>query len=113
VRELENAVQRALALCDDEIELRHLPPALTGVNHLRNTSEMVVPAAASWSEDMPFNDARTAAQHDFETTYLTRLMTRSKGNVSLAARKAGMDRSNFRKLLQRNGVHSEDFRLDD
>ncbi|HUH01675.1 MAG TPA: sigma-54 dependent transcriptional regulator [Kofleriaceae bacterium] len=113
VRELENAIQRALALCDDAIDVTHLPPGLAGVPNLRNTSEMLVPVESSWTEDMSFNDARTAAQRDFEQTYLSRLMTHSKGNVSLAARKAGMDRSNFRKLLQRNGVHSEDFRRAD
>jgi two-component system response regulator HydG len=115
VRELENAVQRALALCDDEIRVRHLPPGLAGTPSPGRTGGMAAVDAAptSWTDDMPFNEARTAAQHDFEHTYLTRLMERCKGNLSLAARTAGMDRSNFRKLLQRSGIDAENFRRDD
>jgi DNA-binding NtrC family response regulator len=38
----------------------------------------------------------------FEAEYLSRLLSDTKGNVSLAARRAQMDRSYLIKLLQRH-----------
>ena len=50
--------------------------------------------------------ASTAASsaHAFERRYLSALLEKSTGNVSMAARAAGVDRSNFRRLLKQYEV---------
>jgi len=56
---------------------------------------------------LPYSDAKQSAVHTFERRYLGALMRKSAGNVSEAARAAGMDRSNFRRLLRAHGVDNE------
>ena len=50
--------------------------------------------------DMPYGDAKSAPTRA-STRLRERLMQRTSNNVSEAARQAGMDRSNFRRLLKK------------
>ena len=54
--------------------------------------------------DVPFKDARQRALLAFEERYLARLLTKTGGNVSQAARDAGLDRSYLFSLLRRSGL---------
>ncbi len=45
------------------------------------------------------------AKADFERRYLQAALTKCRGNLAAAARCSGMDRSNFRRLLKRYGLH--------
>jgi len=54
--------------------------------------------------DLPYRDARGAVTGAFELRYLQRLLERSAGNVSQAARLAQMDRSYLLELLARHGL---------
>jgi hypothetical protein len=56
------------------------------------------------STEVPFTEAKRRAEASFERDYLSRLMAISGGSVTGAARLAGVDRTNFRRLLQRSGV---------
>jgi len=38
------------------------------------------------------------------------VMQNARGSVSAAARLAGLDRTNFRRLLQRHGIDPADFK---
>jgi two-component system response regulator HydG len=92
VRELENAIERAVIMAaGTEITAEDLPP------QLRVPS--VRPRLGS-PVDLTFAEARS----DFERHYLDQLLEEAAGNLSVAARRAGMDRSNFRRLLIRHGV---------
>ena len=51
--------------------------------------------------DLPYGDAKERMFDAFHDAYLTRLLERTSQNVSEAARQAGLDRSNFRRLLKR------------
>jgi len=44
----------------------------------------------------------------FEAAYFSTLLRRSGGNVSEAARQAGLDRSNFRRAARRAGIKTRD-----
>jgi two-component system response regulator HydG len=105
VRELENAVLHALALHRGEtIVVEALPPAITG------RSKSVTVSDDDEGELTPLTEAKRRASAVFEKRYLTRVMERSKGSVSEAARLAGLDRTNFRRLLQRHGVDATTFK---
>ncbi len=51
---------------------------------------------------LPYADAKRRLVALFDDTYTTELLRRSNGNMSEAARRAGLDRSNFRRLLKRH-----------
>ncbi len=54
--------------------------------------------------DLPFKEAIDPVNRAARTTYLTRVLGRFDGNITAAARHAGLDRSNFRRLLRKYGV---------
>ena len=62
------------------------------------------PASAEPSLEGAYKDARRIVLDAFEKRYLTRLLQRTGGNVSLAAREARMDRSYLIDLLHRHDI---------
>ncbi len=58
--------------------------------------------------ELPYADAKDQAVASFDRTYVELRMKRTGGNVSEAARLAGLDRSNFRRLLKRVQGRDED-----
>lgn len=119
VRELENAVQRALAMTSgDQIDLPSLPRRVTGgmVALTRGTPTVVAdldtitgPSFGDlrWADSHGFSDAKRMALHEFERCYLKRLLSKTDGNISEAARIAGIDRSNLKRVLNRLGLRGE------
>jgi two-component system response regulator HydG len=101
VRELENAIERAVVLCrGDGILPSDLPPAVTG-----RTAPLVRDAPAD-GEEIPwlttsYAAAKEQALRRFEKGYVDALMKACDSNISAAARKAGMDRSNFKRVLRK------------
>ncbi len=98
VRELENAIERASLLAQgQEITPGDLPRELGGG---RATLTQAPPAA----EGLDYAEAKRRAIQAFEQHYLGTLLRENKGNISAAARRAGMGRANFRRLLKAHGV---------
>jgi len=96
VRELRNYVERAVVL-------RTVPP--TSVQ----ARGAAVPAPESFERaniDVPFTTAKESVVEDFERAYLATLLKWADGNISKAARKAGMDRMYLHRLVQRHGLRS-------
>jgi two-component system response regulator GlrR len=61
-------------------------------------------------ELLPLTEAKRQASAHYERSYLQRVMDRAKGSVSEAARLSGLDRTNFRRLLQRHGIDPASFK---
>ncbi len=53
-----------------------------------------------------YAEARTAAVADFERRYLEALLARHAGNVSAAARAAGIHRVYLHELIRRHGLRT-------
>ncbi len=113
VRELENAVRRALAIsASGSIEVQALPRRVVGALSRAGRVEPVgalgegLPAWSdpAWCDSHGFSEAKRLALQDFERVYLTRLLERTDGNISEAARIAGIDRSNLKRVLGRLGL---------
>lgn len=107
VRELENSIEYAIVFCkDDTITPSDLPfeqaPSFV-VAPSSDPSGVTLPAALV---DLPYKEARRQAITAFDHSYFSSLLTRTEGNVSQAARHAGLDRSNFRRAAKRAGVPS-------
>ncbi|HSM94331.1 MAG TPA: sigma-54 dependent transcriptional regulator [Anaeromyxobacteraceae bacterium] len=110
VRELENAIERAVVLCRGEtITPADLPPAITG-----RSAPLVREAPAGGEEAAWLSQSYAAAKEQalrrFEKGYVDALMRACDNNISAAARKAGMDRSNFKRVLRkyRTDVEGDD-----
>jgi DNA-binding NtrC family response regulator len=112
VRELEHVMERALVLAAGPVIARaDLPPEVQGSNGRR--SETSSPSQASRASSggalgdadyahLSYAEAKRVAMAQFEDAYVAKLLDRTGGNMSEAARQAGVDRSNFRRLMRRN-----------
>jgi two-component system response regulator HydG len=108
VRELENSVLHMLALHRGEVVGPDaLPPAITGRNRANGAGAMI---SDDENELTGLTEAKRRAGAAFEKRYLSRVMEKSHGSVSEAARLAGLDRTNFRRLLQRHGIDPAQFK---
>jgi len=109
VRELENALQHAIALhTDGKIGLEALPASLAA-----RPSAAGSPDATGDDEGgslLPFGEAKRRVNVIFERSYLLKVLERARGSMSEAARLAGIDRTNLRRLLRRHGIKVEVFR---
>lgn len=101
VRELENIIERLAVLSPGpRVEVDVLPPYLNDAGKPSPAPE----GAQAALLNMPFAQAKALSVGAFERWYLTSLLDRSQGNVSAAALSAGMDRSNFRRLMKEHGL---------
>ncbi|MCP3140418.1 sigma-54-dependent transcriptional regulator [Pyxidicoccus xibeiensis] len=99
VRELENVIERAVVLTsNDIIDVEDLPPGFQAAPQADSTVEVFSLA------HLPYAQAKRLAMRAFERRYLSALLEKNNQNVSSAARAAGVDRSNFRRLLKQYEV---------
>jgi DNA-binding NtrC family response regulator len=102
VRELQNVIERACALADgDRVTRSDLPDYLIqgGAVRSQETSTLSVPSVPS--DDLPLKDAKEKWMQVLETSYLRGLLERHAGNVSAAAKAAGIDRKTFHRLINK------------
>jgi len=98
VRELQNVVERASLLSrGDEISAADLPSELHGNGELTR------------SVPLPMGTTLIAAREDFERYFIVQCLRRNNGNVSRAAREAGLRRQNFYQKLHKYGIQRKDY----
>jgi DNA-binding NtrC family response regulator len=100
VREVQNVIERASVLAEGEtIAARDLPV------HLRAPAAPVgreLPPLAG--HNLPLKEAKAQWMTQLEAAYLTELLRRHGGNVSQAAKAAGIDRKTFHRLIKKYGI---------
>jgi DNA-binding NtrC family response regulator len=99
VRELRNVITRAVALAGPDDDFQSLPFVL------RPTA--AAPDVGVFRADRPFHEAKDALVARFEREYLADLVQRAGGNMSQAARLAGLERKFLYKLLERAGMRAK------
>jgi len=122
VRELEHAIEHAMVLSQKEIitpadlpftrqpsTLRDsgMTPGVGPMRAVTATTPSIGPDDASAplvSElaALPYAEAKRRLVAHFDESYTGELLRKTGGNMSEAARRAGLDRSNFRRLLKRH-----------
>jgi DNA-binding NtrC family response regulator len=96
VRELQNVVERACALADGaSVKRRDLP------EYLFRAPAPAVPAGVLPATDLPLKDAKEQWMGVLEASYLRDLLARHDGNISAAAKAAGIDRKTFHRLINK------------
>jgi len=100
VRELQNVIERACALADGEmVTLAELPAQFRAP---RPSTESAPPADAVTS--LTLKEAKERWISQLEAAYVSDLLKNEGGNVSQAARKAGVDRKTLHRLLSKHGL---------
>ncbi|MEL6182345.1 MAG: helix-turn-helix domain-containing protein, partial [Myxococcota bacterium] len=61
-------------------------------------------------EDIPFKEAKNQLIEEFEMAYWTRLLERTDGNVSKAARIAGVHRKSLEYILKKLDISRKDLK---
>jgi DNA-binding NtrC family response regulator len=103
VRELQNVVERACALADADVVRRaDLPTHVLEGGVAEPTA--TVNARVDLLTELPLRDAKERWMRLLEGTYLRDLLARHRGNLSAAAREAGVDRKTFHRLLKKYEV---------
>jgi DNA-binding NtrC family response regulator len=107
VRELQNVIEHAVVLLDDstkEIVAEDLPflsiPAPASDRHLG--LDLMLGAG-----DANYYEARDRLLSTFDRQFLTRAIAHAGGNLSKAARHAGIDRTTFYRLMERHGLERD------
>ncbi len=113
IRELENGIARAVVL--DNLDLIIPGGGGGGGGHqsqpLAAASSSIAASSEESSEmttvgdrlmDLPYKEAKRQLLDSFEKRYFERMLERSGGNTTKAARLAGMHRKNFWQKLKRN-----------
>jgi transcriptional regulator of acetoin/glycerol metabolism len=104
VRELQNVMERACALADGHtITVRDLP------DHVAQAGSRSAPLAAGTPSlsrppagtDLTLKAAKEQWLQVLEVSYLRDLLARHDGNVSSAAKAAGIDRKTFHRLINK------------
>lgn len=100
VRELENVIERAVALArSNTIEIADLPPALKS-----GEATAIIRSGDSYGH-LSLRDARDL----FEQKYIAELLTQTKGNITHAAKMAGIAWQNFHQKLKKYDIDAKEF----
>jgi DNA-binding NtrC family response regulator len=111
VRQLENAIEHAVVMTRGDCIMPADLPSLNQNEHSLFDDNTPVSLVPTWNEtfaDLSYADAKERAATTFDRTYVERLLQRVNGNMSEGARQAGMDRSNFRRLVKKVRGLSDD-----
>jgi DNA-binding NtrC family response regulator len=101
VRELENVIEHMVVLLDPGSQIR--PEDIPALGETAPSGGTLTPSEVTTEE--PYYAARDRLVAAFELQYLTQLVTEARGNMSRAARVAGVDRTTLYRLMERHGLH--------
>ena len=94
IRELQNVIERAMSLTDKQ----YITPADLP-EHIRESF-----SSDDYIKDLPFKEAKKIWVESFEKKYFSDLLKDANGNISGAARKAGIDRKTIYRIMRRHGL---------
>ena len=100
IRELENAIVRAAAMCDGIIRVQDLP------QRVRNYGSAKVPEANPVEDWLGVADQEWPTMADIEGRYVSRVLDHTSGNKQAAARLLEVDRKTLDRMIKRHHIES-------
>lgn len=109
VRELKNVMERTVSLCDNEVIQRsdlHLSGSVLSAPPLIEEPEESSSGGGHFEVDLEvsYKDSKQRVIDMFEREYMGELIAAHKGNISQAARAAGLTRYHLRELLKKHSL---------
>ncbi len=101
VRQLRNVLERAAIVAGGG----HITPELLGLDRADAAPGRGLEPTAT---DLPFKEAKQRLVDAWERDYVERLLRASDGNITVAARVAGLARVHLHRLLKKHGVAADD-----
>lgn len=95
VRELENVIERAVLLCEDD---------------RLKTSDLRLSGSKKEKLEESFRAAKAQVVAQFEKSYLQKILETYQGNISQAAKAAGKNRRAFFELIRKHQINVERFK---
>ncbi len=110
IRELQNIIQRAMILCkSNTISIDVLPDDIVNANissaMIINDESLQIP-----TNNDELKSAKIDIQNKLEKAFLIKLLSDCKGNVSLASRKAKINRSWLTEMIGKHNIQLKDFK---
>lgn len=106
VRELQNSIERAVILAHGNT----ITPSDFNLGKHKQSVHEAETSVNSGIFSMNYKDAKRVSQESFNKSYLTAILARHGGNVTHAAKAAGLERQSFQKIMRACGIKSEGFR---
>ena len=101
IRELENAVVRAAALCDEAVRPEDLPERVRDFGHEPGDGDSKREPSAAGEESLP-------SLAELEARHVSRVLAHTGGNKQAAARILGIDRTTLQRMLKKQGLETRD-----
>ncbi|MDI6793381.1 MAG: helix-turn-helix domain-containing protein [bacterium] len=89
VRELENIIQRAV---------------IKSRGSVLSDRDLTIPDPSNNSRQEPFREAKAKIIKEFEQSYISKVLAINNGNISRAAKEAGMDRKSFWRIIKEHRI---------
>jgi len=102
IRELENAVVRAVAMCDGTIRVKDLPQRVGNYS--------LAPGDATGSDITPAPEPALdewVTLSEIEGRYVARVLEHTGGNKQAAARLLAVDRKTLDRMIKRHNINSQ------
>jgi transcriptional regulator with PAS, ATPase and Fis domain len=106
VRELQNAIEHAVVLLEPGQQIQPSDIPLHGAARRNKESSLEQTSDADLLQ-VSYHVGRERVLSHFEKRYLTELVRAADGNMSKAARIAGVDRTTLYRLMERHGLQRE------
>ncbi len=101
-RELQNEVKRAVIFSKSDL--------LTPKDFERGADLKLKGTGGAGNDNLTYREAKKMVLAAFNSEYISRLLRRTEGNVSLAAQSAGIERQTLQHLMRQYGISSALFR---
>ncbi|HEX8339214.1 MAG TPA: sigma-54 dependent transcriptional regulator [Pyrinomonadaceae bacterium] len=110
IRELENAIIRAVALCDRLIRPEDLPERVREADAAHEQAAAALRSPEARPSEGPARDSAAAAGDEplvslseLEGRHIARVLAHTGGNKQAAARLLGIDRTTLQRMIKRHG----------
>jgi len=108
VRELQNVIEHAVVLLEPAAEIGAADIPFLSIPAPASDRRLGEDLGGGTGGDASYYDARDRLLAKFDRQFLTQAIAQAGGNLSKAARRAGIDRTTFYRLMDRHGLQRDE-----